>query len=144
MSGSLMVCNSVYAAGQVSLQHVFTASQLCRQAMHHDQAHHPLVCHNILQSYTCSSETLQSCQTQVGAAQYFFLGPTQTSQSRDDAEMCHKICKSTLTETCFCFCIYSKIVQVQSKSIGKEILIMLRYCVLRKSCLKYYNPSSGH
>lgn len=67
-SGSLMVCSSVYAAGRVSLQHVSTASQLCRQAMHHDQAHHPALCHNIPQSYTCTSETLQSCQAQVIAS----------------------------------------------------------------------------
>lgn len=37
VSGSRLVCNSVYAAGQVSLLHVLTASQLCRQAMHYDR-----------------------------------------------------------------------------------------------------------
>lgn len=102
VSGSRMVCNSVYAAGQVSLLHVFTASQLCRQAMHHDQAHHPLLCHNMLQSYTCTSEPPQPSQTQVIPAQrwIWFLWACRHSSDEITPEMQNKTCNSRLIEWC--------------------------------------------
>ncbi len=71
VSGSQRVCNSVYAAGQVSLLHVLNALQPCGQAMHHDRTHHPFLCHNTHQSYMCTSEPLQPCQTHVIAIQHW-------------------------------------------------------------------------
>lgn len=63
--------DGVYAPGQVSLHHVFAASQLCRQAMHHGPA--AGIAATPLSQHTSKLHT-QLCQTQVTAVQHWLFG----------------------------------------------------------------------
>ena len=64
--------------------HCYMSSLHLSYAMHYDRAHHPILCHNMLQSYTCMRGPLRPRPTQVIPAQRWscFYRPTGTTEER--------------------------------------------------------------